>query len=110
VVQEPRKQAEAPETTAADEMAKLGAQAFQAMRLVDSTVVTFGNFKPIDTKAPEGADTSPASKELRKAFFEKTKKAGYTDEEVRNLLERLWKIQSSSKLQTWQVVALTNAL
>ena len=110
VVQEPRKQAEAPETTATEEMAKLGAEPFQAMRLVESTVVTFGNFKPIDTKAPEGADTSPASKELRKAFFEKTKTAGYTDEEVRNLLERLWKIQSSSKLQTWQVVALTNAL
>jgi hypothetical protein len=76
----------------------------------ESTVVTFGRFKPIDTKTPADADTSPASKELRKSFFEKTKTAGYTDEEVRNLLERLWKIQSSSKLQTWQVNALISAL
>ena len=76
----------------------------------ESTVVTFGRFKPVDTKAPENADTSPASKELRKSFFEKTKTAGYTDEEVRNLLEKLWKIQSSSKLQTWQVNALIGAL
>jgi hypothetical protein len=76
----------------------------------DPAIITFGRFKPVDTRKPEGADTSPASKELRKAFFEATKTAGYTDEEVRNLLECLWKIQSSSKLQTWQLSALKNAL
>ena len=104
---------EEPVTTTAQEPAKEAATPATTEQPADpanSTVVTFGRFKPIDTKAPEGADTSPASKELRKSFFEKTKAAGYTDEEVRNLLEKLWKIQSSSKLQTWQVTTLISAL
>lgn len=105
----PATEATTPES-AASEAPDASAAVKEARQDSDAAVVTIGRFKPIDTRAPENADTSPASKELRKAFFEKAKTAGYTDEEIRNLLERLWKIQSSSKLQAWQVIVLTSAL
>lgn len=76
----------------------------------ETTVVEFENFPPIDTKCLEGADTSPANKDIRKAFFEKARKAGFADESIRGWLEKLWRIQSSSKLETWQVVLMTKVL
>jgi len=63
----------------------------------------------LDTNAPENADYSKASKELRKAFFAKAREK-YDDDQIREWLKHLWKIQSSSKLVTWQVEAMNKAL
>jgi chemotaxis protein histidine kinase CheA len=63
----------------------------------------------IDTKPPENADYAKASKELRKEFF-KNAREKYEDDQIRDWLKRLWDIQSSSKLLTWQVEAMNEAL
>jgi len=62
------------------------------------------------TAKPEGADTSKASKDLRKDFFRKARAMGYTDEQIRNWLKALWDIESSASLETWQTQAMVNAL
>lgn len=76
----------------------------------DADMITFGRFKPVDTRKPDKADESPASKDTRRAFFAKLKEADYSDDEIRGWLETLWKVQSSSSLKSWQVTAMLNAL
>ena len=63
----------------------------------------------IDTKPPEDADYSKATKELRREFF-KSARAKYDDDQIREWLKRLWDINSSSKLLTWQVQAMNSWL
>ena len=78
--------------------------------LPDAVTITFGRFKPVDTRKPEGADESPAGKDSRRAFFAQLQKAGYSDDEIKGWLEALWKVQSSSSLKSWQVTVMLAAL
>jgi len=76
----------------------------------DPAIITFGRFKPVDTRMPAGADETNASKDSRRAFFSKLKDAGYSDDEIRGWLEALWRVQSSSALKSWQVTSMLDAL
>lgn len=57
----------------------------------------------------DDADMSKATKEMRKEFFKKARDK-YSDDQIRGWLIDLWNIQSSSKLLTWQVTAMMEAI
>ena len=67
-------------------------------------------FPRVKVTPPEGAVTSRASKSLRKDFFIKARRAGYTDVKIREWMEKTWNIHSSAKLLTWQVEAMMTAI
>lgn len=69
-----------------------------------------GKFPVVSTDAPENPDESAASKDVRKAFIDAGHTAGYTDMELRQWIKELWKVESTAKLKTWQVTAMTAQL
>jgi hypothetical protein len=69
-----------------------------------------GKFPVIDTTQPDGADQSSASKDTRKAFISAGHTAGYTDMELRQWIKDLWNVESTAKLETWQVTTMTAQL
>lgn len=71
---------------------------------------TDNRFPAVNQEQPEGADTSPASKALRKDFFNQAKQKGMETEDIRAWVEELWHIQSSAALKTWQVEAMIQSL
>jgi hypothetical protein len=67
-------------------------------------------FPVFATTMPDGADQSAASKDLRKAFIAAGHQAGFTDLELREWIKELWDVESTAKLQAWQVTAMTDPL
>lgn len=59
---------------------------------------------------PAAADKAAASKDLRKAFIRAGHEAGFTDLELREWIKRLWDVESTAKLASWQVTAMTEPL
>jgi hypothetical protein len=67
-------------------------------------------FPVVVNAEPPDADKSPASKDLRKTFIAAGHKAGFTDLELREWIKRLWDVESTAKLASWQVTAMTEPL
>jgi hypothetical protein len=67
-------------------------------------------FPVVVNAEPADADKSAASKDLRKAFIKAGHEAGFTDLELREWINRLWNVESTAKLQSWQVTAMTEPL
>jgi hypothetical protein len=67
-------------------------------------------FPVIVNAEPPGADKSPASKDIRKNFIQAGHSAGFTDLELRDWIKKLWDVESTAKLETWQVTTMTAEL
>jgi outer membrane biosynthesis protein TonB len=67
-------------------------------------------FPVIVNAEPPSPDRSLASKELRKQWIDAGRNAGFTDPQLRDWIHRLWNVESSAKLLTWQVSTMTTLL
>lgn len=67
-------------------------------------------FPAVNREMPEGADTGPAPKDIRKKFFLKARAKGLQDNEIRTWIDELWQAKSSSALKTWQVESMMASL
>lgn len=67
-------------------------------------------FPDIIRDKPDGADTKPAPKALRKEFFITARKKGFTDADIRNWIDKLWETKTSASLLIWQVESMLAAI
>jgi hypothetical protein len=94
---EPQEAPEAPQETPPTEQPQTGSSGDD-------------HYPRVITKKPENADERPSAKPLRKRWMDTGHDAGLTDEDLRYWMKELWGVESSAAMQTWQTVAMIEAL